>query len=207
MNGEEKQTTRGRPLSFDRAELLEQVMQLFWEHGYGKLSFNEIANATGLTRASLYNTFESKEALFVEAMTHYQNHSPSAILKQVQPGEAVSPAFFQMLDDICTLLASDEKYRGCMAVNCYMELANNSSLAGETIRKLLGEQQQIIRKLITQGIALQELPHTLNIDTAANMLSAFISGLGTFSKGGADEATLQEMCHHFLRNLGFKTLT
>ena len=80
----EDKKSAGRPRSFDRDQLIEKVMHLFWDRGYKDLSFNEIATATGLTRASLYNSFKSKDALFFEALKTYSSSTPDVLFTQVK---------------------------------------------------------------------------------------------------------------------------
>src|SRR6476619_3382915 len=61
----------GRPREFEPDEVLETVMELFWEHGYDGVSISDLTDATGITRRSLYDTFGSNEDLFLLAVEHY----------------------------------------------------------------------------------------------------------------------------------------
>lgn len=194
---------RGRPASFNREELITQVMELFWEHGYNTLSLNEIAKKTGLTRASLYNAFETKAALFLEAITHYFSGSPEAVLYRIQKGEMVGPAFYHLFDEASTACAADEKHRGCMVVNCMSERISRDSEPGKTLGKLFDEKKTRIKNLIDQAIDQRELPEKTDSETTANMIQAFMSGFSILSKNGMPEKKLQAMGHGFLKNLGF----
>jgi AcrR family transcriptional regulator len=55
-----------------RAEILEISAALFASAGYLSTSLKGIANACGILPGSLYNHFESKEAIVVELVTRYQ---------------------------------------------------------------------------------------------------------------------------------------
>lgn len=46
--------------------ILEAALQLFLRHGYRKVNMSEIAEATQMSRPSLYAAFANKEAIFAE---------------------------------------------------------------------------------------------------------------------------------------------
>jgi AcrR family transcriptional regulator len=54
---------RGRPRSFDRETALQAAGQRFRTHGFAGTSLDELAEATGLNRPSLYPAFGDKRAL------------------------------------------------------------------------------------------------------------------------------------------------
>ncbi len=65
------QRGRGRPPSFDRQAVIEEAMKLFWERGYEGTSCADLIAAMGISASTFYNSFGSKEQLFVEAVQHY----------------------------------------------------------------------------------------------------------------------------------------
>lgn len=203
-NTRKEEKRRGRPVTFDREEMIEQIMNLFWERGFSGLSFNEIAKETGLTRASLYNAFESKDALLIEVLKHYFVGSPDASLDKIEEGEPVGPAFYKMFNHACKWRASDKKHRGCLAINCLTELMGGSSDLSQTLRDMYENRRTLIVKLIKQAIKQKELPPDTEPDAVGSMILAYLSGFNTFSKNGASEAKLRRMCHTFLKQIGFK---
>jgi TetR/AcrR family transcriptional repressor of nem operon len=202
---EDDKRSAGRPRSFDRDQLIEKVMHLFWDRGYRDLSFNEIATATGLTRASLYNSFKSKEALFFEALQNYSSSTPDVLLTKVKDGEPVGPVFYQVFAHAAKLRASEEKKRGCFTVNCFAELAGDDTTVGQELANLMEEKRAVIVRLIDQAVRQKELPKDTDAETTANLVMAFLSGFSLFSKGGASEKTLFSMCTSFLQQIGFQT--
>lgn len=67
-NGTEISRPRGRPRSFDRDAALRAAAQRFRTHGFAATSLDELAEATGLARPSLYAAFGDKRALYLEAL-------------------------------------------------------------------------------------------------------------------------------------------
>ena len=53
-----------RPLEFDRKQALENAMEVFWTKGYTATSVNDLIQAMGLSKSSLYGTFGGKHAIY-----------------------------------------------------------------------------------------------------------------------------------------------
>lgn len=62
---------QGRPRTFIEHKVLDAAMKVFWRHGYEASSITQLRAATGLSSASLYGAFGSKEGLFERAIEHY----------------------------------------------------------------------------------------------------------------------------------------
>ena len=88
-----------RPKSFDRDEVLEQAMNLFWDFGYGATSIQDLENHLGINRVSLYREFGSKHDLFLAALDKYCDEVMSsglAVLTSSSDGLASIRRFFEM---------------------------------------------------------------------------------------------------------------
>ncbi|CAM5616019.1 TetR/AcrR family transcriptional regulator OS=Streptomyces alboniger OX=132473 GN=CP975_28210 PE=4 SV=1 [Streptomyces alboniger] len=62
-----------RPRTFDEERALDAAMHAFWVKGYEATSTQDLCEATGLGRSSIYNTFSSKHALFRRALARYMD--------------------------------------------------------------------------------------------------------------------------------------
>jgi len=65
--------TRGRPRKFDKDKVLKLAMQQFWENGYEDTSIELLLPIMGINKSSFYNTFKSKDALFLEVVFLYRD--------------------------------------------------------------------------------------------------------------------------------------
>ncbi|MEK9754967.1 MAG: helix-turn-helix domain-containing protein, partial [Rhodospirillaceae bacterium] len=63
-----------RPREFNREQVLERAMQVFWSKGYAATSMRDLTEAMGLSKSSLYDTFGSKHDLFLESIDFYRDN-------------------------------------------------------------------------------------------------------------------------------------
>jgi len=200
---EEAKKGRGRPTTFDRDQLVEIVMNEFWDHGYKEVSMNQIAQRSGLTRTSLYNCFETKEALFLAALERYFLSAPDLLLDNLKEGESVADAFYGVFDKACHDRAKDKKNRGCMAINCISEMIASNTPLGDHLLGLLEYRKALIRTLMVRAVAQKELAKDVDVDFLSDLMVTFMCGFSTFSKTGASKAKMITLCYGFLRQIGF----
>ena len=53
---------------FDRQQVLEAAMDLFWAQGFEGTGMTQLLEHVGIGRQSFYNTFGDKRALFIKAV-------------------------------------------------------------------------------------------------------------------------------------------
>ena len=63
-----------RPLAFERKMALEMAMQVFWSQGYFGTSINDLVEAMGISKSSLYGSFGNKRAIFLECIEFYSDN-------------------------------------------------------------------------------------------------------------------------------------
>ena len=201
---ERKKRTRGRPGTFDREKVLHTVMHMFWEHGYDKQSFNDIAQETGFTRASLYNTFKSKDDLFLEALNHYYQNSPDNILLKIKDGDPIGATLYTVLKNAAKMYITDPLKRGCMGVNSTSELMGRDGDLNERVGEIYELYKKRLQAIVEQAVKQQELPRSINTEITANMIFAFMNGYSIFSKSNSNQEEMNAMAHSFLTGLGFQ---
>lgn len=175
---------RGRPRRFDRDEVLDQVVELFWTQGYEATGMAEISGATGLNKSSLYNTFGSKDALLEEALGRYLDTRLGMIGEVLTDGVAglddLEVMFALQWEEMC----GDSAGRGCLAVNTATELG----LRAESVRVLSERFRSgllsALRAALGRAGELGEIDPTM-IDSYAETIMAFTLALAVVVRSGA----------------------
>jgi len=109
---------RGRPRKFDEALVLRCAMERFRTLGYSNTSLDDLAQATGVNRPSLYATFGDKKALYLAglARTHAAVDARfRALYEALYPPEKMLKALF--LGSLEGFLTGEDGPAGCIAVN------------------------------------------------------------------------------------------
>src|SRR5579863_5602053 len=71
MGSATKPGKMGRPREFSEATALDAAMRVFWEKGYEGASLDDLTQAMGINRSSLYASFGDKEELFNRVIARY----------------------------------------------------------------------------------------------------------------------------------------
>ncbi|MEM9921565.1 MAG: helix-turn-helix domain-containing protein, partial [Bacteroidota bacterium] len=64
-----------RSKNFDRQEVLQKAVELFWQKGFHATSMQDLVDHLEINRGSMYNTFGGKEQLFQEALALYKKQT------------------------------------------------------------------------------------------------------------------------------------
>lgn len=175
----------GRPRAFDRDAALLAAMRTFWTQGYEGTSIQDLVQAMGVNKPSLYATFGCKEEIFREAIELYDRVEGRATSQSLAQARTAREAVETMLRANARAYAVAEGPRGCMIVlssllgapeNARVRayLADNR-LAGETL----------LKDRLAQGIAQGDLAPTADIAQLAAFYTTVLEGLSIQARDGA----------------------
>ena len=85
-----------------RMRIIEQALEMFSERGFYRTRMADIAGSLGVSKGAIYQYFESKEQLFVEALRHHGERRAGVVRGFLESGslEAISTGevFEKMLE-------------------------------------------------------------------------------------------------------------
>lgn len=190
-----KQTKRGRPRQFDEDQTLDQIMQVFWRHGFAATSLDQISEATGLNRPSLYAAFGSKKDMYLKIISRFadQMHTYLAAAGRTQSGaharlKAIMAAAIDLYTGQSPL--SHAAY-GCLAVSTLPSETVDDGDFQTALATVLGRMDAGFASLIRH-----EAAGTLDeeeVRTAAGQLSLLLHGLSIRARAGEPAATLKSL--------------
>ncbi|TVT25169.1 helix-turn-helix transcriptional regulator, partial [Amycolatopsis rhizosphaerae] len=144
-----------RPRKFDEDQAVEAAMRAFWAQGYEATSTQDLCEATGLGRSSIYNTFASKHDLFRRALTRYvelMSGAHLAVLRdEKRPALERVRAWLAMVIDGEFENRRDGRSVGCFAVNTTVEMAGRDEEADRVLHRDLELRLDALRSLISAG--------------------------------------------------------
>ncbi|TCJ38076.1 TetR/AcrR family transcriptional regulator [Parafrankia sp. BMG5.11] len=141
----------GRPKQFDPDTAVDRAMEVFWRKGYAATTPQDLVDALGIGKGSLYNAFGSKRALFELALRRYRDSQSPALAEILQRAGPVKDRLRQALNFLVEVDLADPDRRGCMVVNTATELAGTDETATELVRRIFDQTEDGFRALIEEG--------------------------------------------------------
>jgi TetR/AcrR family transcriptional repressor of nem operon len=190
-----------RPREFDVNAALERAMDVFWSKGYEATSLDDLCEATGLSRSSLYATFGNKRDLLLHTVDRYiERRTPNiraVLARQPNIHEGIAALLREFIDQI----VSGAGRRGCFLGNCAAELPRSDRTALARVRRGLARTEETFREALARAAARGELPVAADVDALARFLTASFQGLRLVGKVNPDRAVLEDIAATILRCL------
>ncbi|MDW5318516.1 TetR/AcrR family transcriptional regulator [Rhizobium sp. PL01] len=175
---------------FDRQVVLDAAVQVFWRKGYEATSIQDLEQATGLGRGSLYNAFGGKIALFLEVLDRYRRTESETLLRHLQNPDVFVGLHF-MLTSIVERMHQPDRPPGCLMTNSCLELgdANISVVIRNGLEAMRGEFESAFLRARQAG---QIQSHT-DVRALADFFCAIVKGLGVLHKSLNDRRVLESV--------------
>lgn len=171
---------------FKEEEALEKAMHLFWKKGYSATSMQDIVSHLGLSRSSIYDTFQDKETLFHKALDFYIQKNGGSLtnfVKKVESNEIDARILISnMLSGMAQDSLNDPDRKGCFAANSVAECSNYNQ---ETAKLLVLNKEHmttIFTKIIAHGQKMGSIQSKEAPDALASYLFTFLNGLRISSR-------------------------
>lgn len=191
-----------RPRKIEKEDALEAAMQAFWRKGFEATSMQDLMEATGLKKGSIYQTFGDKKALFLEALNRYADSVFHDFQKTFRDAATPMDGMRVFLTETLVNFALQETVRkGCFVVNTTIELASHD----EDSRAIIQRQNTRIEKMLTheieQGQKTGDFRTDIPASELATELNVMLYGLMADSKSTGDPARTKQLASNFLRSI------
>lgn len=182
----------GRPRKAPPEIALAAAMNAFWAKGYESTSMSDLTEATGLHKASLYQTFGDKHQLFVSALKLYFAKTTKA-QKDSHEGEA-NPirAIKKSVDSTIDQCAEG---KGCLAVNSLIEVAPFDSEIDRILKQFRQRLESHLGKLVEDAKKERQIPKDVDTKEAVRMISVFLHGLSANMAAGMRVKKARALLH------------
>lgn len=185
-----------RPREFDEGQVIENLMKVFWDKGYEATSMQDLVDASGLLKGSLYGAFGDKQALYLAALKHYDRTRIQAGIDMLNGEGSARQKIARLFDNVIESTKKDVFAGGCLLCNASLEKAVSD-------RQIKNEIKTTIRRLklaIMDALKMQ----TENQDQAASLAAFIVSayfGTRVLAKAGAPAAMIGDTRDHCLQLL------
>ncbi len=190
-----------RSKAFDQGTVVTKAMEVFWSKGYEATSIQDLVDAMGINRGSIYDTFGDKSGLFKAALEHYMEASPARQLI----AEASTAPPRKTIEDFITLhvetSCSPGGQRGCLMTNTLTELCSGDGDMAKMVGTRLRRMENALYILVRRGQDSGEISSAQDAHALARFLIATAQGIKTLAKVNPGRETLDDIANVALASL------
>jgi AcrR family transcriptional regulator len=184
----------------NRAGILSNALQLFAARGYDAVSVQEIVDATGIAKPTLYHFFGSKEGVLTALLTEHFSEQYD-LVKRATDYQGDLPLTLNRLASVYFQYASD--HRQFYRLQLSLWFAPSGSTAFKAVARLHEKQHQLIENVFAQAVADHGNMRGRQRAYAATFLGMINTYIGLVLNGYADfsdELTYQAV-HQFMHGI------
>lgn len=180
-----------RPKIFNEEEVIDKAVKVFWAKGYEATSMQDLVNAMGIQRGSLYSTFGSKQQLFLKSLNRYSvtvvkslleilHSKPSAI-------ESIELFFAQLVEHLLTV----GELRSCLVTNSAIERGLNDNETKQLVLQLLKALEKGFHNALIRAKDNTEISTEIDLKQLASYLTSNMQGLLVMGKVCSERSVLE----------------
>ncbi len=166
----------GPDKQFDRNATLKKALEVFWAKGFAATSMQELVSKMGINRASMYQTYGNKQALYIAAIDQYIENTLAHVRQELD-----SPGL--PLDKLHKLLRQfvigsiKNNMSGCLVNNAAVELGPYDKDIAKKARFFWGEFESMFNELLKQAVEKGEIKRDIDTAKYALLINTTLQGL------------------------------
>ncbi|WP_431205119.1 TetR/AcrR family transcriptional regulator [Bradyrhizobium betae] len=183
---------RGRPRSYEPEIALGKALDLFRKQGFAATSLDDLSEATGMNRPSLYGAFGDKRELYIKSYQRYREEARAAmveIFRQEMPVRRRLERIFASALNI--YLSGEAGPRGCFTV----VTAASEAVGDPEIRAMvldgLNELDKAFASCFRKAKEKGELPESADPAVLAQVASATVHTIAIRSRARVPRKDLE----------------
>ena len=178
---------------FDETEVLTKARMVFCKRGYNGTSMDDLVQATGLSRSSIYDTFGDKHGLFLKSLDQYRNEQQCSMEQQTAKSDSPKKKIRAIFDYYIKDILADKNGNGCLLINVSLELGSEDKDVATIFHANMDEMEQQLASLIKEGQAKGEISKKFTPKAIARHLYSSLMGLRVTGTNKPDGDVLREI--------------
>jgi AcrR family transcriptional regulator len=183
---------KGRPREFCVDTALAAALRVFWSKGYEGASLNDLTEAMGITRPSLYAAFGNKEALFRKTLDLYEEEKLCYMSKSLEQPTAREVARHLLRGSMENQTSKSEPH-GCLGVISSVACGAEA----ECIRQEVLERGKVAKRALIERFERAkdegDLPATADVEGLTSFIYAIMQGMAVQAGAGATREDLERL--------------
>ena len=181
-----------RTKQFDERQALVSAMLVFWEKGYEATSINDLEQAMGLKRTSIYNTFGNKSAIFERVMSCYKESVMAALFAKLDSAPDIREGVRRMLNGALDIHFDEDNPGGCLVVLSIVESGQHDEQSQASMQQTIQELKSALQQRLSKAKRSGELSKQLDAGATATTIATTMAGMMVMGKANFTKASLKK---------------
>jgi len=192
-----------KPTEFDRQEVIVKATALYWEKGFHATSMRNLQQVIDMRPGSIYATFGSKEALFIEVLKNYTDKLLHTLSEYRKECSSPIKALQLFVIDTVANKQSDTPKQMCMLVKTVAELTDEHVVLLASTKTMLQRIEHEFVDLIKEAQDLGEIDTDKDAQYLASHIQIQIAGLRTYTQIGGYNKRVESMIEDIFAHYPF----
>lgn len=182
---------RGRPKLYDTEEALKAAGAVFWAKGFSGTSLDDLSDAMGMNRPSIYRAFGDKEDIYRQALNQFAAMMDVALTQTLLNEEDISKGLKKFYTKALDVYSSNDVPLGCMLWSTAPAATLvHSEVQSDLLNAIKHIDGMILRRL---KLAAEEGQISKNVDitSLAKMIQALLHSISIRVRAGESVASLR----------------
>jgi TetR/AcrR family transcriptional repressor of nem operon len=179
-----------------KTRIIQKAAELFNQQGYAGSSISDIMRVTGLQKGGIYNHFQSKDELALQAFEYaiacVSQRTRTALRSKRHAIERLKA----MIDISSSYLDNPPIKGGCPLLNTAVESDDAYPALRDRAQKAMDSWRHLICHVIEIGIKKGEIQPKINADEVATIIIITLEGAIMMSKLYGDAIHMQRAINH-----------
>ena len=185
---------RGRPRTFDEERALGSILETFWTRGFTACSMDELAEAAGVSKPTLYAAFGDKRTMYLRAMERFTGEFEGAVEAALEPGRPLADgllAFYRA--SLERFLSGDHGPRGCLVLCTAATEAVVEPEIREVLAGVLSRLDCALERSFAAAIASGQISQDADPQAFASLAAAALHSLAIRVRAGESRDRLDAL--------------
>jgi TetR/AcrR family transcriptional repressor of nem operon len=180
-----------RPRAFDETAVVEAAQDRFWSFGYAATGLDDLVKATGLSKGSIYNTFNDKHSLYLRTFERYCDDVVAQFSAHLDgPDEKAAERLRTLFDGIVATSASTTVPRGCFLAKATAELAAHDHEVQTVARRTFDQLENLLVRSVMAAQRAGSIGASRDPRKTGRHLLATLRGLDALASAGTERDVL-----------------
>lgn len=170
----------GRLKAFDRNDVLDAAIQIFWKKGYADTSLSDLEKATGVNKSGLYSEFKDKDDIFLESLKRYHDNNPYYEYLMAEP------LGWKNIENYFRAKLNCKGQKGCFMAFTIREY----SIIPSKVKQLIEKSSSDVYELLLKNLQAEKVKDP---EAAAKFILTFATGISLKANASRPEDLVEEI--------------